>query len=69
VIRIEVLLPNRECYYPRLRFVSKALTAAEQQTQQFDAESMKYLSYILYPLCISGAIYSLLYEQHKRYVY
>lgn len=67
VIRIEVLLPNRECYYPRLRFVSKALTAAEQQTQQFDAESMKYLSYILYPLCISGAIYSLLYEQHKSW--
>ncbi|GFG28363.1 hypothetical protein Cfor_01743 [Coptotermes formosanus] len=67
VIRIEVLLPNRECYYPRLRFVSKASTAAEQQTQQFDAESMKYLSYVLYPLCIGGAVYSLLYEQHKSW--
>jgi len=69
VIRIDVSLPNRECYYPRLKFVSKGSTAAEQQTQQFDAESMKYLSYVLYPLCIGGAIYSLLYERHKRYVY
>lgn len=69
VIRIEVSLPNRECYYARLKFVSKGSTAAEQQTQQFDAESMKYLSYVLYPLCIGGAIYSLLYERHKRYVY
>jgi hypothetical protein len=48
--------------------VLKGSTAAEQQTQQFDAESMKYLSYVLYPLCIGGAIYSLLYEPHKRYV-
>lgn len=67
VIRIEVSLPNRECYYARLKFVSKGSTAAEQQTQQFDAESMKYLSYVLYPLCIGGAIYSLLYERHKSW--
>jgi hypothetical protein len=68
VIKIKVLLPNQECCYPRLNFESKGLTAAEQQTQQFDAESMKYLSYVLYPLCFVGAIYSLLYEPHKRYV-
>lgn len=29
---------------------------------------MKYLSYILYPLCIGGAVYSLIYVQHKRFV-
>jgi hypothetical protein len=29
---------------------------------------MKYLSYIMYPLCIAGAIYSLLYTPHKRFV-
>jgi hypothetical protein len=68
VIQIKLLLPNQERYYPRLKFISKGLTAAEQQTQQFDAESMKYLSYVLYPLCFGGAIYSLLYEPHKRYV-
>ncbi|PNF24787.1 Cleft lip and palate transmembrane protein 1-like protein [Cryptotermes secundus] len=67
VIRVKVLLPNQECCYPRLKFVSKGLTAAEQQTQQFDAESMKYLSYVLYPLCLGGAAYSLLYEPHKSW--
>ncbi|XP_069672324.1 lipid scramblase CLPTM1L [Periplaneta americana] len=67
VVRMEVLLPSKECFYPRLRFVSKGSTAAEQETQKFDAESMKYLSYLLYPLCIGGAIYSLLYEPHKSW--
>jgi hypothetical protein len=68
VLQMKVLLPNQECYYPRLKFESEGLTAAEQQTQRFDAESMKYLSYILYPLCLGGAVYSLLYQPHKRYV-
>ena len=27
---------------------------------------MKKLSYVLYPLCIGGAIYSLLYNTHKK---
>ncbi|PSN48282.1 Cleft lip and palate transmembrane protein 1-like protein [Blattella germanica] len=67
VVRTELHLPSRECFYPRVKFVSKALSAAEQQTQQFDAESMKYLSYVLYPLCVGGAIYSLLYEPHKSW--
>lgn len=40
---------------------------AEVRTREFDAESMHYLSYLLYPLVIGGAIYSLLYQPHKRY--
>lgn len=40
---------------------------AEIRTREFDAESMRYLSYLLYPLVIGGAIYSLLYQHHKRY--
>lgn len=28
---------------------------------------MRYLSYVLYPLCIGGAIYSLLNIKYKRY--
>lgn len=40
----------------------------EAKTRQYDEESMKYLSYVLYPLCIGGATYSLLYQPHKRFV-
>uniref|UniRef100_A0A915I7N0 Lipid scramblase CLPTM1L n=1 Tax=Romanomermis culicivorax TaxID=13658 RepID=A0A915I7N0_ROMCU len=50
---------------PRLRFglVSKQ----EQETADFDAQGMHYLVYILTPLCISGAVYSLLYVPHKSW--
>ncbi|XP_017871778.1 PREDICTED: cleft lip and palate transmembrane protein 1-like protein [Drosophila arizonae] len=40
---------------------------AEQQTQQFDREGMRYLSYLLYPLCLGGAVYSLLYQPHRSW--
>ncbi|XP_029647877.1 cleft lip and palate transmembrane protein 1-like protein [Octopus sinensis] len=39
----------------------------EKQTNEFDSEAMKYLSYVLYPLCICGAIYSLIYIQYKSW--
>jgi len=42
------------------------MDAAEVKTREFDAESMRYLSYLLYPLIIAGAVYSLLYQPHKR---
>ena len=40
---------------------------AEQDTEAYDSESMKYLSYLLYPLCFGGAVYSLLYTPHKSW--
>ena len=40
----------------------------EQQTEMYDSEAMGYLSYILYPLVIAGAVYQLLYSSYKRYV-
>ncbi|KAF3424054.1 hypothetical protein E2986_02165 [Frieseomelitta varia] len=40
---------------------------AEVRTRKFDAESMRYLSYLLYPLVIGGAIYSLFYQPHKSW--
>ncbi|OAD52988.1 Cleft lip and palate transmembrane protein 1-like protein [Eufriesea mexicana] len=40
---------------------------AEVRTREFDAESMHYLSYLLYPLVIGGAIYSLLFIPHKSW--
>ncbi|XP_055381132.1 lipid scramblase CLPTM1L [Condylostylus longicornis] len=44
-----------------------SILKAERETQQFDKEAMKYLSYLLYPLCISGAVYSLIYQPHKSW--
>lgn len=38
--------------------------SAESKTQEFDQECMSYLKYLLWPLCVGGAIYSLLYEPH-----
>lgn len=41
--------------------------SAEKETEEFDKQGMKYLSYLLYPLCLAGAIYSLLYQPHKSW--
>lgn len=46
---------------------SRKETDEERKTRQYDEESMKYLSYILYPLCFCGAVYSLLYQPHKSW--
>lgn len=42
-------------------------SAKELETAQFDSQAMKYLSYVLYPLCLGGAGYSLMYVQHKSW--
>lgn len=39
----------------------------EQTTEKFDSEAMRYLSYILVPLLLGGAVYSLLYTPHKSW--
>ncbi|XP_076844545.1 lipid scramblase CLPTM1L-like isoform X2 [Brachyhypopomus gauderio] len=36
-----------------------------QATEEYDAKAMKFLSYLMYPLCISGAMYSFLYLKNK----
>uniref|UniRef100_A0A182FWC7 Lipid scramblase CLPTM1L n=1 Tax=Anopheles albimanus TaxID=7167 RepID=A0A182FWC7_ANOAL len=47
---------------------ASAIKTEERNTLELDREAMQYLSYVLYPLCIGGAIYSLLYLPHKRQV-
>ncbi|XP_072945847.1 lipid scramblase CLPTM1L [Epargyreus clarus] len=49
----------------RPRLWRAAPAAAERRTAAADAEAMRYLARLLYPLCAAGAVYSLLYEPHK----
>ncbi|XP_014244937.1 cleft lip and palate transmembrane protein 1-like protein [Cimex lectularius] len=53
--------------WKRLRFKKVKRTAEEQMTMDFDKVGMKYLMYLLYPLCASGAVYSLFFLQHKSW--
>ncbi|XP_071815788.1 lipid scramblase CLPTM1L-like [Apostichopus japonicus] len=50
---------------PVISFGSKL--DSEKATDEFDSQAMRYLSYILYPLCIAGAVYSLLYVSYKSW--
>uniref|UniRef100_A0A182JFY5 Lipid scramblase CLPTM1L n=1 Tax=Anopheles atroparvus TaxID=41427 RepID=A0A182JFY5_ANOAO len=47
--------------------MSSAIQTQEHNTLQLDRQAMQYLSFVLYPLCIGGAIYSLLYLPHKSW--
>ncbi|XP_031850265.1 lipid scramblase CLPTM1L [Nomia melanderi] len=51
----------------KLRRNASSDNVAEAKTREFDAESTRYLSYLLYPLVIGGAIYSLLYQPHRSW--
>jgi hypothetical protein len=49
-----------------LQFKDKA-TYTQSKTDQYDAEAMRYLSYVLYPLIGGYAVYALIYETHKSW--
>lgn len=51
---------------PRVRF--GAQNEEEVRTEAFDSQGMHYLVYLLVPLCVGGAVYSLLYVPHKSWV-
>ncbi|XP_034016932.1 cleft lip and palate transmembrane protein 1-like protein isoform X2 [Thalassophryne amazonica] len=40
---------------------------SEKRTEEYDTLAMKYLSYLLYPLCIGGAIYALIFLRYKSW--
>ncbi|ESN92969.1 hypothetical protein HELRODRAFT_108202 [Helobdella robusta] len=52
-------------YIPTLEFGHSKKN--EEETEAFDAQAMKWLSYLLYPLVLCGAVYSLLYTPHKSW--
>ncbi|KAK2586649.1 hypothetical protein KPH14_011694 [Odynerus spinipes] len=66
ILRAEVVISHRGIF-PKIQFNKDNIDAAEMKTREFDAQSMRYLSYLLYPLVISAAFYSLLYEPHKSW--
>merc|ERR1712203_404474 len=39
----------------------------EATTAELDSVAMRYLSWVLYPLCIGGAVYSLIYAPHRSW--
>ncbi|XP_078143461.1 lipid scramblase CLPTM1L-like [Centroberyx gerrardi] len=43
------------------------LDEEERKTVEYDTQAARYLSYLVYPLCISGAIFSLAYLRYKSY--
>lgn len=52
-------------FRPHIEF--GAINAEETKTQELDSQGMRYLSYLLYPLCIWGAIYSLVYQSYRSW--
>ncbi|KAG8442693.1 hypothetical protein GDO86_011474 [Hymenochirus boettgeri] len=44
-----------------------AHSESERKTEEYDTQAMKYLSYLLYPLCVGGAVYSLLNIRYKSW--
>ncbi|XP_029958754.1 cleft lip and palate transmembrane protein 1-like protein [Salarias fasciatus] len=54
-----------QCRSSRLH-VSK-LDEEERKTVEFDRQASRYLSYLVYPLCVSGAVFSLAYLRQKSY--
>eukprot|EP00064_Thunnus_orientalis_P014393 superscaffoldBa00002487_g14437 len=61
-------VPNvnlRVCFSSATQFGK--LDESERRTEEYDTLAMKYLSYLLYPLCIGGAVYALIYLRYKSW--
>ncbi|XP_026205217.1 cleft lip and palate transmembrane protein 1-like protein [Anabas testudineus] len=48
-------------------FLFGKLDESERRTEEYDTLAMKYLSYLLYPLCIGGAVYALIFLRYKSW--
>uniref|UniRef100_A0A8C2X5H1 Lipid scramblase CLPTM1L n=1 Tax=Cyclopterus lumpus TaxID=8103 RepID=A0A8C2X5H1_CYCLU len=61
----KLLLPdanNRHIYFQSpVNVQVNKLDEEERKTVEYDTQASRYLSYLVYPLCISGAIFSLAY--------
>ena len=57
---------DRSGTIPRLRLTNRESYEASK-TREYDDLAMKYLSYVLYPLILAYALYSLYYNDHKSW--
>ncbi|XP_035537608.1 cleft lip and palate transmembrane protein 1-like protein [Morone saxatilis] len=48
-------------------FLFGQLDESERRTEEYDTLAMKYLSFLLYPLCIGGAVYALIFLRYKSW--
>ncbi|XP_068603280.1 lipid scramblase CLPTM1L [Brachionichthys hirsutus] len=48
-------------------FLFGKMDESERRTEEYDTLAMKYLSYLLYPLCIGGAMYALIFLRYKSW--
>lgn len=48
-------------------FMFGKMDESERRTEHYDTLAMKYLSYLLYPLCIGGAVYALVFQRYKSW--
>lgn len=52
--------------FPYIKFEDRE-SYTQSKTAEYDAEAMKYLAYVLYPLVIGYGVYSLTYKTHKSW--
>lgn len=64
ILKIEISLSGLRI---RTADVNGTIEKAEELTRNIDRQAMTYLSYLLYPLCVIGALYSLIYQPHKSW--
>uniref|UniRef100_A0A182M4B2 Lipid scramblase CLPTM1L n=1 Tax=Anopheles culicifacies TaxID=139723 RepID=A0A182M4B2_9DIPT len=67
ILKLDVSLRHGIRFRSNEDDVSNDVQTQENNTLELDKEAMRYLSFVLYPLCIAGAIYSLLYLPHKSW--
>nr|XP_029137368.1 cleft lip and palate transmembrane protein 1-like protein isoform X2 [Labrus bergylta] len=58
---------NFQFQWKRSKVTVSKLDEDERKTVEYDTQASRYLSYLVYPLCISGAIFSLAYLRQKSY--
>ena len=57
---------DRSGAFPRLKFEDRE-SYTESMTAKYDAEAMRYLAWVLYPLVLGYGVYSLMYKAHKSW--